>query len=68
MFKIKGDNTYRSCLVALGYTQIPGVDFTDNFSPVVGDTKLRIALTLWMCLGLDIDQMDVETASLEEIL
>ena len=68
VFKIKRDNTYRSRLVALGYTQIPGVDFTDNFSPVVGDTMLRIALTLWLCLGLDIDQMDVETAFLEGIL
>ena len=54
--------------MALGYTQILGVDFTDNFSTVVGNTNLRIVLTLWMCLGLDIDQMDVETAFLEWIL
>ena len=35
---------------------------------MVGDTTLRIALTLWMCLGLDIDQMDVERTFLEDIL
>ena len=50
---------HRSRLVALGYTQIPGLDFTDNFSPVVGDVTLRISLIVWIVLDLDIDQMDV---------
>ena len=59
---------HRSRLVALGYTQIPGLDFTDNFSPVVGDVTLRISLIVWIVLDLDIDQMDVETAFLEGIL
>ena len=45
VFKIKRNGVYRARLVALGYSQIPGVDFTDNFSPVVNDTTLRIVLT-----------------------
>ena len=68
VFKIKRDNTYRSHLVALGYTQIAGVDFTDNFSPAVGDTTLRITLTLWMYLKLDLYQIDVETIFFEGVL
>ena len=51
--------------MALGQTQIPGMDFTDDFSGVVHDVTLRMALTVWLVLGLDVDQMDVETAFLE---
>ena len=46
VFKVKRNGTYRSRLVALGYTQIPGVDYTDNFSAVVHDVTFRMALTI----------------------
>ena len=52
-------------MVALGYTQIPGIDYTDNFSPVVSDVTLRIVIVIWIVLDLDVDQLDVETAFLE---
>ena len=65
VFKKKRDGRFRSRLVALGYTQIPGIDYTDNFSAVVHDVTLRLCLNIWICCGLDIDQMDVETAFLE---
>ena len=54
--------------MALGYTQVPSFDFTDDFSPVVNDVTLRMILILWIVVGLDIDQMDVEAAFLEGIL
>ena len=65
VYKPKRNGVYRSMLVTLGYTQVPGVDFTDNFSPLVHDVTLRAALVLWLVLGLDVDQIDVETAFLE---
>ena len=53
LFEIKRDATYRARLVALGYSQIPGVDYTDNFAPVAHDVSFRIALTRMMVDKLD---------------
>ena len=64
VFKIKRDGTYRARLVALGYSQIPGVDYTDNFAPVTHDVSLRIALARMMVEKQDSLVMDVETAFL----
>ena len=64
VFKIKRDGTYRARLVALGYSQIPGVDYTDNFAPVAHDVSFRIALARMMLEKLDSLVMDVETAFL----
>ena len=44
LFKIKRDGTYRARFVALGYSQILGVDYTANFAPVAHDVSSRIAL------------------------
>ena len=66
VFKIKRDGTYRARLVALGYIQIPGVDYTDNFAPVAHDVSFRISLARIMVEILDSLVMDVETAFLYE--
>ena len=63
VFKIKRDGTYRARLVALGYSQIPGVPYTYNFAPVAHDVTL-IALATMMVEKLDRLVMDVETAFL----
>ena len=48
VFKIKRNGVFRARLVACGYSLIPGVDFTDNYSPVVNDVTFRLMLLLWI--------------------
>ena len=64
VFKIKRDGTYRARLVALGYSQIPGVDYTDNFAPVAHNVSFRIALARMTVEKLDSLEMSVERAYL----
>ena len=65
VFKIKRDGTFRARLVACGYSQIPGVDFSDNYSPVVNDMSFRILLLIMILFGFHGMIADVETAFLE---
>ena len=46
VLKIEQDGRYRACLVCLGYTQVPGIDFQDNFAPVLNDMTFQTLLTL----------------------
>ena len=66
VFKIKRDKRHRSRLVCFNYTQIPGIDFINNFSTIVYNIILRIVLSLWIIYGLDIDQIYIETVFLEK--
>ena len=50
--------------MTLGYSQNPGVDYTDNLAPVAHDVSFRIALARMMVEKLDSLVMDVETAFL----
>ena len=51
-------------MVALGYSQIPGIAFTKMFAPVVNDVPFRIGLKRMMAENLDSMLMDVESAFL----
>ena len=64
VFTIKRDGRYRARIVALGYTQIPGVDFTENFSPVVHDITFRLMLVISIVMKYQIVVLDVEAAFL----
>jgi Reverse transcriptase (RNA-dependent DNA polymerase) len=64
VFVEKRNGVYRARLVALGYSQVAGVDFTDHFSPVLCDTSFRIILLLIQKLKLPAWSIDVETAFL----
>ena len=64
VFQIKGDGRYRARLVVKGYTQIPGVDFTESHSPVANDVTIRLLLVYAIQQAWVVEQIDVETAFL----
>ena len=68
VLKIKRDGRYQARLVCLGYTQIPGIDFQDNFAPVVNNMTFQTVLTLTALYDWDLAILDVETAFLYEDL
>lgn len=55
---------YKARLVAKGYSQIPGIDFTDVFSPVVKHSSIRTLLSIVAMRDYELEQMDVKTAFL----
>jgi hypothetical protein len=55
---------YKARLVAQGFFQVFGQDYTDTYSPVARFTSVRMILALGAQLGLTIHQMDVDTAFL----
>lgn len=61
---IKRDGHHQSRMVVLGYTQIPGVDFLENFAPVVHGMIFRLILVLAIIFGFSIRVIDVEVAFL----
>ena len=56
------DPRHRLC--GLGYTQIAGIDFTENYAPVVNDITFGILLILKMSIEWDAELIDIETAIL----
>ena len=59
---------FRSRLVARRYTQISGVYFSENYSPVVTDVTLRVILLMWLIRKWDSRAINIETAFLYPVL
>ena len=55
---------FKARLVAKGYSQVPGVDFHETFSPTVKYDSLRIILALVASNDLHMRQFDIKTAFL----
>ena len=64
VLEIKRNGVFRARLVACGYSQVPGVDFTEVFSPVCNDVTFRLVIVLMIALKLDALIFDVTTAFL----
>ena len=41
VFKEKRNGVFRARLVACGYSQVAGIDFSENYSPVVNDVSYQ---------------------------
>lgn len=54
--------------MSLGYSQIPEIDFADNFAPAVHDITFRIVLLLWTVKDGHVTIVDVERALLDREL
>ena len=70
IFKIKKGSPgvektrYKARLVAKAYSQVPGVDFNDIFSPVVKHSSICVLLALVAMHDLEFEKLDVKSAFL----
>jgi len=58
----------KACLVARGFEQREGIDFTETFAPVIKWATLRTAIALAAAERWDIHHMDVRTTFLHGLL
>nr|GEW15480.1 zinc finger, CCHC-type [Tanacetum cinerariifolium] len=71
LFKKKTDmdgnvHIYKARLMAKGYTQTPGIDYEETFSPIADIRAIRILIAIVAYYDYEIWQMDVKTAFLNE--
>jgi histone deacetylase 1/2 len=69
--KFKADGSferYKARWVLRGFTQRPGIDFTETFSPVVKPATVRTVLSLALSRSWPVHQLDVNNAFLQGTL
>ena len=68
-FRVKRDNLgnldkFKARVVAQGFSQIPGVDFTETYSPTIRLTSIRFILAYACQNNLELKQVDIKGAYL----
>jgi hypothetical protein len=61
---VKRNRAFRARLVACGYSQVPGVDFTESFASVLNDVSFRLMLISKLVCDITSTVVDIETAFL----
>ena len=64
VFKIKQNSVYQAHLVACGYSQVPSVDLSENYSLVVNDITFCILLLMVIHFSYLAKIVDLETVFL----
>ena len=64
VFKIKHNGVYQVCLVACKYSQVPHINFSENYYPVVNDVSFYVLLLKLLHFGYLAKIVNVETSFL----
>ena len=64
VFKVKRNGVYCARLVANIFSQITGMEFTDNYSPVVNDVTFRVVVARMLIENLKGKVVDIDNAFL----
>ena len=59
VFKVKRNGVYHNRLVAKGFSQIPGMDFTDNYFPVANRILSKVQKSFWSCTHVNSCQNNI---------
>jgi len=59
---------FKARLVAKGFTQVPGTDYYDTYSPVFSYTSLRTVLAIACNRGFQLDQWDLKSSFIQQQL
>ena len=51
VFKIRHNGVYPMCLLACGYSLVPDIDFSENYSPVVNAISFCVLLLMVLHFG-----------------
>ena len=63
-----GNVTFKAHLIAQGFSQQEGIDYSETFSPVIKSASQQVFLAICAHHGWHVRQMDIKSAYLNGIL